>query len=240
MGFFTRLANLFKGFMSLFVGSMEEKRPEIAYENAINSMTEKYAQLKKAAAGLIKHRAQLEARIQKTERELDDTRAQVQIAVDGGDDESALVLLERQDQLESQLEEYNNELQQAAKEAEAAKESLRSIQGEIEKLKRERDRVVAQIKDAEARKQIQEQLDGLSVDAEVKALDNVREYADRVRAEVQINQELHEDSLEGRLKAIKADTGSVKARARLAALKKAREGGSTEAATETEGGGKTL
>jgi len=63
MGFLSRIYNLWKGFLSIFVGKMEEKHPEIAYENAINSMTEKYSKLKSAAAGLIKHRAKLEANI---------------------------------------------------------------------------------------------------------------------------------------------------------------------------------
>ena len=111
------------------------------------------------------------------------------------------------------------DLEQAAKDAESAKDSLNGIRVEIEKLKTERDRVVAQIKDAEARKQIQDQLDGLSVDDDVKALDNVREYADRVRAEVQIGDEINENSLEGKLKEIKEATTSSRAQAKLAALK---------------------
>lgn len=222
MGFLTRMYNLWKGFLSIFVGRVEEKHPEIAYENAINAMTEKYAKLKSAAAGLIKHRAKLEAKIEKGRVDLEEVRLQVQVAVDEGEDEVAVTLLERQDELESALAEYERDLEQAAKDADTAKDSLRSIKGEIEKLKRERDKVVAQIKDAEARKQIQEQLDGLSVDEEVKALDNVREYAEKVRAEVKIGDELKEESLEGKLAAIKAKTGSAKAKARLEALKAAR------------------
>lgn len=237
MGFLNRIYNLWKGFLSIFVGRMEEKHPEIAYENAINSMTEKYAKLKSAAAGLIKHRAQLEAKIQKAERELEEVKMHAQVAVDSGDDETALVLLERQEELETALAEYHADLQQAAKDADAAKESLRSLQVEIEKLKRERDKVVAQIKDAEARKQIQEQLEGLSVDDEVQALSNVREYAEKVRAEVKIGDELREESLEGKLASIKRQSSSMKAKARLDALKKARAGGATTAEPE---GGKTL
>ena len=49
------------------------------------------------------------------------------------------------------------------------------MQGEIKKLKAERDTMLAQMQSAQARLKIQEQLDGLSVDAEVKALDNVRD-----------------------------------------------------------------
>ena len=164
MSFLTRVYNLWKGFLSLFVGRMEEKHPEIAYENAINAMTEKYAKLKSAAAGLIKHRAKLEAKIEKAKVDLAEIELQVTVAVEEGEDEVAVTLLERQDELEAALAEYDRDLSQAAKDADTAKDSLRGIKSEIDKLKRERDKVVAQIKDAEARKQIQEQLDGLSVD----------------------------------------------------------------------------
>ena len=240
MGFISRIYNLWKGFLSIFVGRMEEKHPEIAYENAINGMTEKYSKLKSAAAGLIKHRAKLEAKIQKASKELEETSLQVQVAVDNGDDEVAMILLTKQEELETELGDAKSDLAQAAKDAESAKDSLRAVKAEIEKLKRERDKTVAKIKDAEARKQIQEQLEGLSVDDEVKALDNVREYAERVSAEVQIGDELREDSLEGKLEAIRKETGSARAKAKLAALKAARANKAQETATEAEGGGKSL
>lgn len=236
MGFFGRIYNLWKGFLGVFVGRMEEKHPEIAYENAINGMTEKYSKLKSAAAGLIKHRAKLEASIQKAEKDLEDINLQVQMAVDQGEDEMAVTLLERQEELEEALSGYKADLERAAKDAETAKESLRSVKVEIEKLKREKDKVIAQIKDAEARKQIQEQLDGISVEDDIQALGNVREYADRVRAEVQIGDEIEGDSMEGKLKALKAQTGSMKARARLEALKAKRAG----ATAGSDDGQKTL
>ena len=103
MSFFVRIANLWKGFLSLFVGSIEEKHPEIAYENAINAMTEKVAKLKSATAGLVKHRTQLEVRIAKHESELEEITLQVQVAVNANDDESAMVLLEKQGELEKAL-----------------------------------------------------------------------------------------------------------------------------------------
>lgn len=240
MGFFSRLANLWKGFLSIFVGNLEEKHPEIAYENAINAMTEKYATLKTAAAGLIKNRSKLEARIQKNEKELEEGKYDLEAALAKGDDEIALVLIERQDQLTADIESARSELNQAVKDAESVKESLRSVKAEIENLKRERDTTVAKIKSAEARKQIQEQLDGLTVDDELKALDNVREYRDRIEAEVQIGNELEEGSLEGKLKEIRKEGAKTKARARLEQLKAQRAGVSEpEAAAEAvaEAGG---
>ena len=38
-----RLANLWKGFLSLWISDIEKEHPEIAYENAINSMVAKYS-----------------------------------------------------------------------------------------------------------------------------------------------------------------------------------------------------
>ena len=47
-GFFSRLSNLWRGFVSLWISDIEKNNPEIAYENAINSMVEKYSGLKRA------------------------------------------------------------------------------------------------------------------------------------------------------------------------------------------------
>ena len=45
-GFLPRLSNLLQGFVSLWISDIEKEHPEIAYENAINSMIEKYSKLK--------------------------------------------------------------------------------------------------------------------------------------------------------------------------------------------------
>ena len=58
-GFFSRLANLWKGFVSLWISDIEKEHPEIAYENAINSMIEKYSKLKKATAAIIRRREEV-------------------------------------------------------------------------------------------------------------------------------------------------------------------------------------
>ena len=57
-------------------------------------------------------------------------------------------------------------------------------------------------------------------------------HDDKVRAEVQIGDEIKESSIENKLQAIRQQSGSAKAQARLAALKAQRG--------QTEDGGKTL
>ena len=222
MSFGNRMYNLWKGCLSLFATNLEQQNPDIAYENAINRLTEKYQQAKEAAAGLLKRRDQIQQKLERSQRDLDRINEELMAAVDLNDDESALILIKHQEELEQESAEAEKDLELAVQEAEQSKSSLREIQGEIEKLKRERDRTLAQIKDAEARKQIQEQLDGLSVDEEMRALENVREYAAKVKAEVKISDELRGESTDGRLRQVRARAEENRAAARLEALKKAR------------------
>ena len=63
----------------------------------------------------------------------------------------------------------------------------------------------------------------VSVDAEVKALDNVREHIRNTMAEAELGKELNETSIDGQLKALRQKTGEATARAQLEALKQARK-----------------
>jgi phage shock protein A len=72
---------------------------------------------------------------------------------------------------------------------------------------------------AQARIKIQEQLEGLSVDAEVKALDTVREHIKNVAAQANLGQEIAETSLDSRLAVLKTQAGDVQAKQQLAEIK---------------------
>ena len=219
MGLGGRIYNIWRGFISLFVNDLEKKNPEIAYENAIESMIVKHNSLKSAVGALLKNRTRFEQQIAQHRQDLERVTAEIQAAVASGDDEIALMLIEQEEQTQLQLAQTEQDLKQAAEDAEVAKGSLRDLEQEINKLKRERDRVLAQIEDAEARKMVQDQLDGFSIDDEMKALDNVREYAAQVRAEVKVSDELKGDSVEGRLEKVREQASKKRAQDRLAEFK---------------------
>ena len=219
MGSGSRLVNLWKGFTRMFVSDLEAKNPAIVYENAINSMVEKHITLKKAAANLLKNREKVEQKLNRTQADLERVRQQIEVAVTQDDDQMALMLLENEQTLMEEYEEAKKDLDHAAQEAEVAKGSLNELAIEIDRLKQERDRTLAQIENAEARKQMQEQLDGISIDDDLQALENVREYAASVKAEVRINDELQHDSLAGRMSNLKAQVKTNQAKERLAQLK---------------------
>lgn len=233
-GLFTRLGNLWRGFLSIWISDVEKAHPEIAYENAINSMIEKYSKLKSATAAIIRRREEIGDRFKKTSAELAQTEADLAAAVETNQDDLAVVLIQKKNQLTADLGDYKAELDSAQKDADSAKNSLMGVQTEIRKLKGERDSMLAKMQSAQARLKIQEQIDGLSVDAEVKALDNVREHIRNTIAEANLGRELGDSSLEARLAALRNQSGDVMARQQLAEMKAKR------AAQQASQGTKTL
>lgn len=231
-GFFSRLANLWRGFFSLFVGNLEKDHPEAVYEAAINARKEQYKDLKRAVSGIIVLRNKLSGELEEKSRLVAELDAQIQAAVDTDEDDVALVLLQRKEELAQRIAQIEGELAKAKEEAEAAKASIVTFQAEIEKLEREKDQMLARKENAEARIQIQETLSGLSMQADIKALDNVREHINRLQAEADVSSEVGDAEIGRKLEKIKQKAGSATARAQLDAMKKARE---TERAKAAEG-----
>ena len=218
-GLFGRLGNLWRGFLSIWISDVEKAHPEIAYENAINSMVEKYSRLKTATAAIIRRREDIDERLKKNTAEMAQTEADLAVAVETNQDDLAVVLIQKKNQLAADLADLKTELDSAQKDADSAKSSLISVQNEIRKLKGERDSMLAKMQLAQARIKIQAQIDGLSVDADVKALDNVRDHIKTTIAEANLGRELGDSSLDARLAALRNQAGDVQAKQQLAELK---------------------
>jgi phage shock protein A len=215
-----RLWNLVRGFFSLFVSKVETEHPEIVYQNSIDAITVKAVQLRNAAAAIIRRRDELEDRYETKTRELKDIESQLQVAVQNGDEEVGTLLVEKLEVLQSEVADLNVEYEQARKDADDVKSALLRIQSERNKLVAEKDRMMGKLASADARIKIQEQLDGLSMDSDVKALDNVRTHIKNRVAAANLGKELNESSLDARLEKIKSQVGNVQAKNKFEELRK--------------------
>lgn len=224
---FARLANLWTGFISLWVSDVEKAHPEIAYQNAIASMIEKYTQLKAATGSIIARRQEITSRLESAERELVAVAADLETALATNQDDLAVVLIQKKNALDTAISELRADATQATADADSAKDSLMQVKSEIEKLKAEKDRMLAQMHSAQARLKIQGQLDGLSVDAEVQALGAVRDHIKSQVAQASLGSELHNSDLDVRLNKLRQSSGSVTAKAQLDAMKQARAAAQT-------------
>lgn len=220
-GIFGRLGNLWKGFVSLWISDIEKEHPEIAYENALTSMVEKYSKLKRATAAVVRRREDVSARLGAKSKELAQVEGELAVAIETGQDDLGLILVQKKNQLSAEVDELKADAAVAQKDADGAKNALLMVQSEIRKLQAEKDSMLAKMASAQVRTRINEQLDGLSVDAEIKALDTVRTHIKTVIAEANLNDELRSNDLDTRLAALRQQSGDVTAKQQLAQLKAA-------------------
>lgn len=235
----SRLWNLWNGFLGLWVQKKENQHPEIAYQNSIQSITKKYVGLKAAAGKIIARRDGLRSQVESAETELKTVMQDLNAAVATGQDDLAVVLIQKKNSLNASIELVKPELQKAEVQAENVKNSLIEVQGEIAKLKAEKDQMLGLLHSAEARLQIEGQLNGLSLDSEATTLAGVRDHIKGRVAEADLGTELRSTDLDVRMKDLKRVGAGVSARAELEAMKAA-AAQTAAAVSGGTGGGRTL
>ena len=225
MGFFSRLFNVIKGFFSNFIGKVEEKNPELVYEAAIQERLKKQKELKVAVSRIIHLRNKTEAELKEKQEKLADVEEQLEIAAEEEDDEAGEHLWNLKMELESEVTRLTNELEDVKGQSDKAMASLNQFREAIKDLKREKERMLAKAKTAEAKRKIEESLSGFSVDADSQALENVRESIERQVAETQVTEELNENSIDGNLKRLEQKAKSRKSKSGFAAYKRKKKQG---------------
>ncbi|HKA28745.1 MAG TPA: PspA/IM30 family protein [Candidatus Binatia bacterium] len=222
MRLFSRLTNLVRGLTSRWLGRRERANPGAVYEAAIRERVVQYAKLREAAAGVIYLRGKLERELQGRSGDLGRVRQQLDLAIDRDDDPAALALISRRETLGKDVERLTTDLTELTAEADAAKRNLVAFQDEIVRLREERVRMLARLANAKARLKLHETLSGLSPEADIQALETVREHVSRLVAEVSLVREGADPELERRLGIIRDTEAAAAARAQLEELKRNR------------------
>ncbi len=222
MRLFGRLQNLVRGLLAGWMRRREHRHPEAVYEAAIEERLDQYGRLRAAAAGVLYMRSKLGTQLEVASTELVRVRRELELAVEHDDDPTALTLIARGDRLATEVERLGIELTDLTAEAEAAKRNLVAFQDEITRLREEKVRMLARLAHAEARLRLQETLDGLSPDADIRALDSVRDHIERLAAEVRLSHDVADADLEHRLASIRDAEAAAGAQAQLSELKRVR------------------
>lgn len=222
MRIFTRLYNLLRGALGGWMRRREHSNPAAVYEAAIEERLTQYGKLREAAAGVLYMRSKLAKELDVKTGERNRLKRQLEVAVDGDDDTAAIALISRCDALSADIERITNELAEIHGEAEAAKKNLVTFQNDIVRLREEKVRMLARFANAQARLRFHETLQGLSADADIRALESVREHIHRLVTETEMSRELGDTDLEQRLGAIREAEATAAARAQLEELKRSR------------------
>ena len=213
----TRFTNLVRAMFGGWVRKSELRNPAAVYEQAIEDRARQYRELKEAVAGILYMRNKLEAEIHERRIEVARVEGDVRNAVDRGRDDLSLTLIEHKQRLAEDLERAERELDAVRCEADEAKTNLLRFREELRSLAREKGRMLATLANAVARRRLSEALEGLSVDADVRALESVREHIARIATEGELDRELvgADDEMRVRLRAIRDEARHEAARREL-------------------------
>ena len=225
MRFFARLSNLIRGTLGEWLGGRERRNPAAVYEAAIGERVAQYTKLRDAAASILYMRNKLGKQLEEATAEMARTQEQIALAVDRDDDEAALFLIGRKERLAADIERVTSELTELTTEAEGAKRNLVAFQGDIQRLREEKARMLARLANAQARIKLQRAISGitgLTPDADIQALEQVREYIERTITAVAGNHDSGDASLDARLEKIRTEQATQAARAQLDELKRSR------------------
>jgi phage shock protein A len=222
MSVIARFANHVRALAAQWLGRRERRNPEAVYEAAIRERLNQYGKLREAAAGVLYLRGKLSRELEQRSQELQALGRQIDCAVDAADDDVAVTLIRRRDAVVADVGRLNGELGDLNKEAEAAKKNLILFGDQIARLKDEKVRMVARLANAKARLRLHETLNGLSPEADIQALEAVRDYVNRLSSEVQVSNELGDGELSRKLADIREAESLAAARAQLDELKRAR------------------
>jgi phage shock protein A len=220
---FARLRSLIGGIFRGWVRDRESDSPEVVYEQAIGERVRQYRELKSAVAGILYMRNKLESEITERRAEIARLHDDVRRAVRSSRDEISLSLISQKQALFEDLERAEAELSEVKTQAEEAKGNLMRFREEIRGLVREKGRMLATLANAKARRRLQVAIEGLSVDAEMDALENVREHISRVAMEGQLTQEIGDvggDGLRSQLREFRDEGRRESARTELEQLKR--------------------
>ncbi len=215
MRILARVSNLVRGTLSHWLGRRERRNPEAVYEAAIQARLDQYAKLRESAAGVLYMRSKLAAEVELESQALRSLNRQIDLAVAKDDDEVAVVLIGRRQSLATEVDRLTTELQALNTEAETAKKNLVAFQGDVARLREEKVLAMARLANARVRLRLQETIKGLTPDADIQALEEVRAYVERLSAEVEVSREVADSELAERIEKVREAEADAAARAEL-------------------------
>ena len=219
MNLFNRIVNLISGFFNSLLGGIEKSNPELVYEQAIDNKITQHNKLRKAVASLTMMRNKTLNSLEEERSKLEEINLYLESSLSENDDENSVMLLEQKNETEDRLLILEKEFSIIDEQTNDAMQSLASHREEIDKLKREKSFKLAQHKAAELKNQAFEQINGISEDADSKAIENIREEIDSEVAKANLNSEMNKNSYSFKMKALKTNSSKLKAQKQLEALK---------------------
>jgi phage shock protein A len=219
MGIFKRVGDVFRANINDMISKAEN--PEKMLNQMVMDMQGYLIESKKSVASSIADEKRLERQMIENLNQAGEWEKKAMLAVRAAKDDLAKEALLRKQEYGSAAAQYKEQWQLQHASVQKLKESLRQLQGKIEEAQRKKNLLIARAKRAEAQKQIQKTMGGLSDTSAFEVFDRMEAKVDKIEAEADAMVELEDftadSDLEKQFKQL--ETGDVSAELMLEELK---------------------
>ena len=221
MNIFDRIAMLFRANMNAAIGEFEQ--PEKMLNQIILDMRSQLVKAKQQVAAAIADEKRLQDQTRQELKEAEDWERRAMLAVQQNQDELAKQALMRRTEHVSRGEQLNLTWAAHKQETDRLKESLRTLNDNIEEANRKKNLLLAKQRRADAQRRINETMSHISEKSAFEAFARMEEKIEsnerRVKASAEIDEEFSGDKLANDFKRLESGSGSATAEMQLIALK---------------------
>ncbi|MGI6777157.1 MAG: PspA/IM30 family protein [Acetivibrionales bacterium] len=154
MGFIRRCGVLLRGFFSLFVGNIEERNPDILFEDISSRIQKVRKEAEEQIIEIQTNAEMMKLEMKNTEKKLDTVRSRIEAAAQRKDKELLIELLIREEELENACEENKSAYSNALSEVERIKSDYRVFEADMNARIEELKSLKSQAKIASLREKI--------------------------------------------------------------------------------------
>lgn len=223
MGFFSRLGALIRGFFGLFVGGIEDRNPELLFEDIKNQIDRARREAEQQILDIQTNAELIKIEMRNAEKNLNAVKARVEAAQKQGDKDILIELLMQEEELQNTYETHKATYDTAMAEVSRIREDYKIFESEMSGKLNELKTLKSQAKMAQLRENIN------SVNARYtdknSTVGNVNESMDRARdlvnkktARANAVESLNDNNMDLKLKRLDMNSARDRARARADAL----------------------
>jgi len=223
MGLFSRIGALIRGFFGLFVGGLEEKNPDVLFEDIKNQIEKARKEAEQQIIEIQTNAELIKIEMKNAERNLNAVRARVEAAQKQGDKDVLIELLMQEEEYQNTYETHKATYDNAMAEVARIREDYKIFESEMNAKLNEIKTLKSQARMAELRENIN------SVNAKYtsknnrigsvnESLERAREVVNRKTARANAIESLNDTNMELKLKRLDMNSARERARARAEAM----------------------
>jgi len=223
MGFFSRLGSMVRGFFGMFVGNLEEKNPELLFEDIKNQVEKARKEAEHQIVEIQTNAELIKIEMKNSEKNLNAVKARVEAAQRQGDMDILVELLVQEEELQTTYETHKATYDNAMVEVARIREDFKIFESEMNAKLNELKTLKSQAKMAALRENIN------SVNAKYSSknnrvgsindsMDRAREIVNKKTARANAIESLNADNTEMKLKRLDMNSARDRARARAEAM----------------------